>query len=186
MPTSANILLVRHAEKPGSGTDLAPAGQARAQAYVAYFQNYAIGGTPVRPQYLFAAADSDNSHRPRLTMEPLAQALGLSINDKHADKDFARVAEVLLTHPQYNGSNVVVCWHHGEILDLAAALGASAATLPASANWPAKWPGDVFGWVLQLCYDAEGTLIPAQTACLSEQLMYDDCGQQPPGDASST
>lgn len=186
MPTNANILLIRHAEKPATGTDLAPAGQARAQAYVAYFQNYAIGGNLVKPQYIFAAADSDESHRPRLTVEPLAQALGLSIDDKHKDKDYAKVAEDLLTHPKYDGSNVLVCWHHGEILDLAAALGASASTLPASANWPAKWPGDVFGWVLQLCYDAGGKLIPAQTLCLSEQLMYDDCGQQPPGSASGT
>jgi hypothetical protein len=186
MPTNANILLVRHAEKPDSGTGLAPLGQARAQAYAAYFQNYAIGGNPVKPQYIFAAADSDESHRPRLTMEPLAQALGLSIDDKHKDKDYAKVADDLLTHPKYNGSNVLVCWHHGEILDLAAALGASAGTLPASSNWPAKWPGDVFGWVLQLCYGADGKLIPAQTLCLSEQLMYDDCGQQPPGSASGT
>lgn len=181
MPSNANILLIRHAEKPDAGTDLAPAGQARAQAYVAYFQNYAIGADVIRPQYIFAAADSDDSHRPRLTVQPLAQALGLSIDDKHPDKDYAKVADDLLTHAKYDGSNVLVCWHHGEILELAAALGASASTLPASANWPARWPGDVFGWVLQLRYDAGGNLIPAQTLCLSEQLMYDDCGQQPPG-----
>lgn len=181
MPASANILLVRHAEKPDSGTGLSPAGQARAQAYVAYFQNYAIGGDVLELRYVFAAADSDKSHRPRLTVEPLAQALGLKIDDRHADQDYAKVADDLLTHDKYDGSNVLVCWHHGEILDLASALGASAGTLPPSSNWPAKWPGDVFGWVLQLCYGADGSLIPAQTLCLSQQLMYDDCGQQPPG-----
>jgi hypothetical protein len=185
MPKNANILLVRHGEKPQSGTGLAPAGQARAQAYVAYFQNYAIGGTPIKLQYIFATADSDASHRPRLTVEPLAKALGLDINDKHADKDYATVADHLLSHGKYDGSDVLVCWHHGEILDLAAALGASAGTLPPASNWPAKWPGDVFGWLLQLRYDAGGTLIPAQTLCLSQQLMYDDCGQQPPGDPSA-
>lgn len=185
MPSNASILLVRHAEKPDAGTGLSPAGQARAQAYVAWFQNYAIGENPFRPQYLFATADSDDSHRPRLTLEPLAQAMGLAINDKHADKDYAQVADDLLNHPKYDGSDVVVCWHHGRILDLATALGASGATLPPAANWPAKWPGDVFGWVLQLCYGADGKLIPAQTACLSEQLMYGDWGQQPPGSPSS-
>jgi hypothetical protein len=181
MPTNASILLVRHAEKPETGTGLAPAGQARAQAYVAWFQNYAIDGTPFRPKYIFAAADSDDSHRPRLTMTPLAKALGLTIDDKHKDKDYAQVADDLLHHPRYNGSDVLVCWHHGEILDLAAALGASVGTLPPSANWPAKWHGDVFGWVLQLVYGADGTLVPARTVCLSQRLMFDDCGQQPPG-----
>lgn len=186
MPRNASILLVRHAEKPDSGTGLAPMGQARAQAYVAYFQNYAIDGAAFRPRYIFATADSDDSHRPRLTMEPLAQALGISIDDKHADKDYAKVADDLLNHPKYDGSDVLVCWHHGKILDLAAALGASAGTLPPSSSWPAKWPGDVFGWVLQLRYDAGGALVPAQTVCVSEQLMYDDCGQQPPGSPSAS
>lgn len=181
MPSNANVLLIRHAEKPDQGTGLAPAGQARAQAYVAYFQNYAIGGNAIQPQYIFAAADSDESHRPRLTVTPLAQALGLAIDDKHKDKDYQKVADDLLAHAKYDGGNTLVCWHHGEILDLAAALGASAQTLPASSNWPTKWPGDVFGWVLQLVYGADGKLVPAQTVCLSEQLMYDDCGQQPPG-----
>jgi hypothetical protein len=39
MPASATIFLVRHGEKPDSGTGLSPAGQARADAYVKYFQN---------------------------------------------------------------------------------------------------------------------------------------------------
>lgn len=186
MPTSANVLLVRHAEKPESGTGLAPAGQARAQAYVAYFQSYAIGTDTLKLDYLFATADSHDSHRPRLTITPLAQALGLTIDDKHADKDYGKVADDLLTHGKYDGSNVLVCWHHGEILELAAALGASASTLPPSSSWPTKWPDEVFGWVLQLCYDADGRLIPAQTLCLSQRLMYDDCGQQPPVGGSSS
>jgi hypothetical protein len=117
---------------------------------------------------------------------PLAQALGLSINDKHADKDYATVADDLLTHPKYDGSDVLVCWHHGKILDLAAALlGSSAGKLPASANWPATWPGHVFGWVLQLCYGADGALDLGQTVCLNQQLMYDDYGQQPPDGSSA-
>ncbi|HEU0301176.1 MAG TPA: histidine phosphatase family protein [Longimicrobium sp.] len=173
MPTNANILLIRHGEKPETGTGLAPAGQARAQAYVAYFQNYPIGGDTLKLQYIFATKDSKDSHRPRLTVTPLADALGLKIDDKHADEDYAKVADDLLAHGKYDGSNVLVCWHHGHLLELAARLGATSGT-----SWPAEWPGDVYGWVLQLCYGADGTL--ATPVCLSQQLMYDDCGQQPP------
>lgn len=181
MPSNSTVLLIRHGEKPESGTGLSPAGQARAQAYVAYFQNYSIDGTPIRLKYLFATADSDDSHRPRLTITPLAKALGLEIDDKHADKDYGKVAHDLLTHPKYDGADVLVCWHHGEMLDLAAALGATADVLPPSANWPAKWPGEVFGWVMQLHYGGDGKLVPAQTLCLNEELMFGDCGQDPPG-----
>jgi hypothetical protein len=191
MPSNTNILLIRHAEKPAEGTGLAPAGKARAQAYVAYFQDYAIGQAPIELHYIFAAADSHESHRPRHTVEPLAKALGLEIDDKYADKDYAALAHHLLTHEKYDGRNLLVCWHHGEILQLAAALmqggvagpdaPASGGALPLSARWPSHWPGDVFGWVLQLSWGAGGSLDPAQTFCQSERLMYDDCGQEPPG-----
>ncbi|HEX2204032.1 MAG TPA: hypothetical protein VHG91_12065 [Longimicrobium sp.] len=180
MPRNTTILLIRHAEKPASGPKLSAGGEARAQAYSVFFQGYPVDGAPVRPRFLFAAADSDASHRPRLTVEPLASALRLEINDKHADKDYAEVARHLLDHPKYDDATVLVCWHHGEILQLAQALGADAGVLPPAAGWPPHWPGEVFGWVLQLRYDGAGRLVPGQTRCTSQRLMYDDCGQEPP------
>jgi hypothetical protein len=39
MPANLVIYLVRHAEKPDESSDLSPAGQARATAYLNYFQN---------------------------------------------------------------------------------------------------------------------------------------------------
>jgi hypothetical protein len=38
MPANVTIFIVRHAEKPEKGDDLAPEGVDRAQAYVKYFQ----------------------------------------------------------------------------------------------------------------------------------------------------
>ncbi|HYI96997.1 MAG TPA: hypothetical protein VEX68_25870 [Bryobacteraceae bacterium] len=179
MPKNTNILMVRHAEKPDSGTGLAVAGQERAQAYSIYFQNYSLNSSSLKLNYLFAAADSSNSHRPRLTIEPLAAAIGLAINDKHADKDYQKVADDILQNAKYDQQNILICWHHGEILDLATALGAT--NLPSSSNWPPSWPGHVFGWVLQLCYDDNGAIIPDQTICFNQQLMFDDYAQDPPG-----
>src|SRR5258708_1358262 len=69
------ILIIRHAEKPDSGSGLSPAGEKRAQAYVRYFKTFTIDSQPLRLDYLFATADSAASHRPRLTIEPLSQAL---------------------------------------------------------------------------------------------------------------
>jgi hypothetical protein len=101
------------------------AGQERAQAYSIYFQNYPINSSPVKLNYLFAAANSNASHRPVLTITPLSTATGLKINGP-------------------------------------------------------KWPGQVFGGVLQLCYDGIGNIVPAQTVCISQTLMSDDHGQKPP------
>ena len=83
MPKSATLLLIRHAEKSGDPDDagLTPAGQARAQAYVAYFQALTLDSARIAaPAWLIAKADEAESRRARLTLEPLAAALGLPID----------------------------------------------------------------------------------------------------------
>ncbi len=190
MPQNTTILLIRHAEKPESGPVLAVDGQARAQAYIVYFQNYVTNAQPVTLHYLFAAADSNESHRPRLTITPLANARGLPIHDTYKDKDYQKLAQEILREPQYNNTNILICWHHGELLDLAAALGVDADKLPHHAHWPkAKppqkkpWPEDVYGWVLQLSYGADGKIDPHHTKCVKQHLMYTDCKHHKPHDS---
>jgi phosphohistidine phosphatase SixA len=181
MPKNTNILMVRHAEKPDSGKHLSVTGQERAHAYAVYFQNYVLNGTLLRLDYIFATADSPQSHRPRLTMEPLAKAMGMKIDDRYQENDYQKAAAEILQNSKYDHSNIVICWHHGEILELAAALGVDANKLPPESHWPSPpWPGEVFGWLLQVCYDADGDLIPSQTFCINQQLMYDDYGKNPP------
>jgi hypothetical protein len=178
MPRKTNVLIIRHGEKPDSGPGLSASGQARAQAYAVYFQNYAINSSPLKLGFLFAAADTPESHRSRLTLEPLARALGQEIDCEH--RDHQEIVEDLLQDAEYNGSNVLVCWHHADILALAADLGVNTSALPPESNWPAVWPNEVFGWLLQVCYDEHGDISPSQTFCLNQRLMYGDHGQNPP------
>lgn len=179
MPKNTTIILIRHGEKPSSGTGLALAGQERAQAYTIYIPNQPFNGSTLNFNYLFAAAKSPESNRPILTITPLSQTLKLPINSPYADKDFQLLANELQTNTAYDNKNILVCWHHGEILDLAKALGAHHKVLPASSDWPAKWPGDVYGWCLQIVFDANGHIVPNSTCCFSQKLMYDDHGQTP-------
>lgn len=174
MPKSATVLLIRHAEKSGDPLDatLTPAGEARAQAYVAYFRNLARGPSPLpAPTHLIAAADSVHSTRSRLTLAPLAAALGLPIDLTVADHQFQVLADRLLGDPGYDHATTLICWHHGQILALAHSLGAPPATLPAI------WPDAVFGWLLRLDFDAGGQLLKAQAS--NQQLMFDDQGASP-------
>ena len=176
MPKSATLLLIRHAEKSGDPADslLTAAGQARAQAYVAYFRNLMRSASPVpAPSFLIAAADSKNSVRSRLTLAPLSQSLGLPIDAAVADRDYPELARRLLGDARYNHVTSLVCWHHGQILALARALGAAAETLPG------QWPDDVFGWLLQLDYDGDGRLIDVDAR--NQQLMFADRIEQPGG-----
>jgi hypothetical protein len=163
------VLIIRHAEKPDSGPGLASAGQQRAQAYVRYFENFTLDGVHSTPDYLVSSADSDSSQRPRLTIEPLSQALQLRIHDKYKDRQFAALASDLESRP--HGHVILIAWHHGEIPDLLQALGVDPSTvLPAP-----KWPSNVFGWVIAVQYDAAGR--PAREELIHENLMPDDAGQ---------
>jgi hypothetical protein len=162
----AVILIVRHAEKPDSGSGLTTAGEERARAYVSYFEKFAFNATPAAPDYLFAAADSKASRRSRLTLEPLSKATGLAIDDRFKDKQFQELAQDLRSKP--HGKRILICWHHGEIPQLVAALGAD----PGKLFPKGKWPPEVFGWVIKLRYGPDGHLVEAVR--INEHLMPDD------------
>jgi hypothetical protein len=162
----ATVMIIRHAEKPQSGPGLTPEGEARARAYVGYFEHFSLNGEPMAPNALYATADSTSSMRPRLTITPLSQALGLPIDHRFADKQIQEMADAL--RAQAHGNRVLIAWHHGEIPKLIDALGGdSGALIPGG-----KWPSDVFGWVVVLQYDHEGKLVSSQV--VREHLMPDD------------
>ena len=137
------ILVMRHAEKPDEEGDphLSQAGHARAEKLATYIPNN-FG----KPDFIFAAADSKDSERPRKTVEPLQHATGILIHDKIADKECADLATKLLTTQDLSDKRIVVCWHHGQIPKLMHALGAPAGT------YPEPWDEKVFNLILLLDY----------------------------------
>jgi hypothetical protein len=153
--SNAVILIIRHAEKPATGRDLTAVGQARANAFAGYFKNFTMDGQPLKLDCLFAAADSKESDRPRLTLEPTSKLLGLPINTPFGDMQFKELADEIRSKP--HGKNILICWHHGEIPGLVQALGADADRLIPKA----KWPDDIFNWVIELRYDFSGRLVAA-------------------------
>jgi len=163
---NAVILIIRHGEKPATGTVLSPAGEQRAQAYVEYFKNFSVDSKPLKLDYLIATADTTASSRPRLTIEPLSKALGLPIDDRFQNNECQKLADAIRKKPP--GKTFLLCWHHGEIPQLIHVLGAN----PGEVLPDKKWPDDVFGWVVQLRYDAEGHLMEAKR--INEKLMPDD------------
>ena len=164
-PGKSIVLLVRHAEKPPQGAGLTPEGQRHAEAYVDLFTHYRLGEQPLKADALFAARDSENSTRSRLTLTPLSNALMVPLDTKYKGEDFAALA-TRLRGGEYRGKTVIVCWKHGEILALAESLGVNPARLPPSARWPAKWPDKEFRWVLQIVRDESGAIDPTRTRCI--------------------
>ena len=166
--TATKVLIIRHAEKPGDatadnakdGSDLSMRGFERAGALAPY-----IPGTFGPPDFLFATKASKHSNRPVETITPLATALKLEISDKHADDDFQKVADDIRGNAKYAGKLVLICWHHGNIPALTAALGGS----PPQDHWP----GSVFDRVWKLEPPAAGgSNVPVQN--IPQMLLYED------------
>jgi len=164
--------MIRHAEKPESGDQLSEAGKKRAQAYPAYFQKLEIDGKPVHLDFLIATKDSDNSQRPKLTIQPLSMALHLPLEIDFKNKEFGVLADKLKT-ANYHGKTILISWHHGHIPDFVSALGGD----PAKLFPTGKWPEDVFSWVVVLRYDELGGL--KESSVINENLMPGDAELSP-------
>lgn len=150
------VLIIRHAEKPESGTGLTAQGEARARAYVTYFEPFHEDGFRFKVDSLFAGTDSANSFRPRLTLEPLAHALKVPLDTSVGTKDSQQLVTLLRSSEQ--GTHPLICWRHGQIPQLLQAFGADPAILLPNG----KWPDEVFDWVLVLHFDGQGKLDSAK------------------------
>src|SRR5579863_4755553 len=100
----AEVLIIRHAEQPGRGSlvHLSDIGRARAAALPTLFP------TPfATPAFLFAARPSKESDRSVETLQPLATALRLRIDDRFPDDAYAQLASTILTGAAYAGAHVL-------------------------------------------------------------------------------
>ena len=170
-PKNSVLLIIRHAEDAGTGHGLSARGAERAEAYKDYFQNFMIDSKRREPNDILVAADSKQSHRPRLTVTPFAKAAQLPIDSRFGNKQPADLAAEL--QATYHGKVILICWHHGQIPALLRALGAAPQTLLPNA----KWPRDVYDWVIMVSFDENGRVIPDSTKRITEHLLQGDSQQ---------
>ena len=104
------------------------------------------------PDFIFASKASPHSDRPVETVTPLAKALKLGVDSRYANDDYPRLAKGLLLNPRYAGKTVLVCWHQGNLPELATALGATGV--------PHGWKDDVFDRVWVVTFDETGKAMP--------------------------
>jgi hypothetical protein len=167
---NVTVLIVRHAEKPAFGTGLSPQGEQRAQAYASWFDPLQLDGQSLLPGRLIATRDSKDSVRPRLTLTPLSQRLGLSIEQPYADADVDKLVKSLRKDNQ--APVVLIAWHHGHIDKLIDAFGGDAKAITGRKTWP----GDVYDWLVVLRFDADGHLDAAHSQLVQEHLLPGDGG----------
>ena len=144
----AQIILLRHAEKPADPSDLhlSPAGVKRAEQLVSFIMTDPVMSRLGLPVAVFATQSTkhDNGQRTQETVVPLARALKLPVQTPFLSKDYAALAKQILANPAYAGKSVLISWNHDEIPKLAAALGVTPR--------PPKWKGSVFDKVYVISY----------------------------------
>ncbi len=181
MKDDTRIMLIRHAEKPRDGEQavnregqpdahsLSVTGWMRAGALVRYFAVPEASGDAhqriVRPAHLLAARPSPAhpSTRPRDTLQPLAQALGLTLDLRFASEE---PLSPLAEHLRHLQGSVLVCWRHDELPALANAL------LQRN-EAPGAWPEHCYDlvWVIEQL-QLSRTLTP-----VPQQLLPGDVSQ---------
>ncbi len=161
---NVEVLIVRHAERPDFQDALTTAGEARAKAYIHYFQDLKLNGNAIHLTHLFA----EKSVRTRHTLDPLSKALGLPLDTRFTTKQYKELADDLRTHSY--GNELLICWHHGNIPDLVRALGGD----PASFIPNGKWPQGTYDWLVNLRFDASGKLSKENETLVHEHLMPGD------------
>jgi phosphohistidine phosphatase SixA len=115
------VLLMRHAEKEegeAKRSDLSPVGIRRANLLPTLFNRQDMP----RPDVIFASDASKHSNRSVETVTPLASALHLRVNHDYSEYEAKALSKELLSG-HYGGKTVLVCWHHGELPELAHELG---------------------------------------------------------------
>ena len=167
-PKNGIVLIIRHAENGGIGQGLSSRGEQRAEAYKDYFLNFAVDSKPLEPNVIFAAKDSKQSHRPRLTVEPFANAAKLKVDTHFGNNQSSDLAADLRANHQ--GKVILICWRHGVIPDLLRAFGEKPKKLLPNG----KWPDAVHDWVILLRYDQNGNLIPGSARRINEHLLLGD------------
>ncbi|PMB64531.1 hypothetical protein BM221_009370 [Beauveria bassiana] len=126
------VYFIRHGEKPADdGNGLSAQGLQRAQCLRSVFVRtriYALMGDTLAyrgPAFIetnrFFGLDGKRQ-RPLDTVKPLAADLGLSV-DTHCDRDDPKCVKKAVQN--YNGDgNILICWEHKALTDLAEKLGA--------------------------------------------------------------
>ena len=107
------LILIRHAEKniePNNpDPDLSPAGQARAQELVRMFSDSGIN-----------AIYATQFKRTQETVKPLADRLGLPVNQVNSKNTADLVAQI---RAQHSGQTIFIAGHNNTVPEIVAALG---------------------------------------------------------------
>ena len=149
----AQVLIIRHGEKPPTGNELSPLGLERAQKLVSFFETDPLVNRfgAIAGIYAMKPNGPSGSVRAIQTITPTASALRITPNTQFQRNDIAKLVRDLMQDADYNGRTVLICWEHNVIPSIAKALGLK--------NGPKNWDGDTaFDRMWVLTYASNGSV----------------------------
>ncbi len=160
----AQILLIRHGEKPDVGSELSPQGWLRAKALPNMFERseFLKFGLPVA-FYAMSPQKKQGSVRAIQTLSFAAEKLKLPINKRFTRDEVSGLVRDIQENPQYNGKMVVICWEHKVLIDIAHTFGVKKYL---------DWPSEQYDRVWSLTYGSDQKTI--QFEDLPEKVLPTD------------
>jgi hypothetical protein len=141
----AQVVIIRHGEKPAVGNELNAEGWQRANALPQFFENNKIVAEFGKAIALYAGAPNKpgGSIRSIQTITPYADQLGMTIHKEIRKDEISRLVNNVMNAAEYEGRTVIICWEHSVIPGIAQLFGET--------NAPTSWDANVFdrAWVIR-------------------------------------
>jgi hypothetical protein len=138
--TPAQIIFLRHAEKPAEGPELTARGWERAKALAPLFTSDPRALEHGPAVAIFAM--KPGSARAVQTMEATARALKIRTDHHYFRDEIDGLVNAIRKSKAGEGKTIIVCWEHKVIPEMLKAFGWK--------EGPKKWPDDVYDrlWIL--------------------------------------
>lgn len=161
----AQVIIIRHGEKPEAGPGLTTKGKLRASALAPYFLFEEAVTRYKHPIAVYAPHEKGGKFEVRadLTVQPLVESLQQPLQNGYRKDEVDPLAQEILTEPRYQGRMVLICWEHTQIPNIAKALGAK--------DVPDHWPGKAYDRLWILTYHDDGQVTFQD---LPQRLLFGD------------
>lgn len=155
----AELIFIRHAEKPAEGHTLSERGYLRAKQLVPFFteDKRVTKFGPPAALYAMKQARVDSSVRAIETVQPLAEKLHLTIRADFTRDQIKKLVRQIMNSQENSGKTVVISWEHKVIMEIIKELGVT------SPPAPKEWPGAVYDWAFIVDLDGKGAVKQFQT-----------------------
>ncbi|MBC7457881.1 MAG: histidine phosphatase family protein [Bdellovibrionaceae bacterium] len=138
----AQIILIRHGEKPDIGDELSSQGWERAKALPNLFKRaeFKQYGDPVA-LYAMNKKGKQGSIRAIQTLKYVSDYFKLAVNTNYTRDEVSNLVDDIKKNHKYDGKMIIICWEHKVLIDIAVELGV---------QQPLSWPEDQFdrAWIL--------------------------------------